>query len=490
DELAAEQLIIVNTAVKPYSRLQIAKYLELAKSQNDKLNPRQKGELNFFLQDYNKELRRSKDFDKRFDAFYYKDSLFTFSLNPVVGVDAVFNKSNLVYNRWIGGEIFGYIGKHFGFYANLRDHHENEPLLLNTYITDKSRANYRNGNEYSEMRGGVTWSWKWGSIGLIKDHFSWGNGYNGSNIFSGRTPSFPYLNLKLQPVKWLNFNYVHAWLVSEVIDSLRSYQFSNGTRQVMRPKYLASNFLTIFPNKKINFSVGNSVVYSDVGIYPAYLIPVFFYKSIDHSTGSSNYIGQNAQMFFDISYRPFRKVHSYVSLFLDEIGLNRMFDRAAHSNFYSFKGGIKISNIIYKTSILIEYTRTNPATYSHFIPTTTFESNLYNLGHYLGDNAREWYVKFTYKPLKQVKINVSYLYAQVGTQYEYTTGYDVWGLPFLDNIEWSNNLLSIETHYQMTNDIFARVGFKSAKIFGEKKNVYTPSILQGNYFFSSLNFDF
>ncbi|MCK7533926.1 MAG: hypothetical protein MZV63_24305 [Marinilabiliales bacterium] len=40
------------------------------------------------------------------------------------------------------------------------------------------------------MKGGVTWSWKWGWIGLIKDNFIWGNNYNGANIFDGKNPYF------------------------------------------------------------------------------------------------------------------------------------------------------------------------------------------------------------------------------------------------------------------------------------------------------------
>ena len=45
------------------------------------LNARQQKELDFYLKDFNKELRPGKNFNKRFDIFYYKDSLFTFNVS-------------------------------------------------------------------------------------------------------------------------------------------------------------------------------------------------------------------------------------------------------------------------------------------------------------------------------------------------------------------------------------------------------------------------
>jgi hypothetical protein len=78
-------------------------------------------------------------------------------------------------------------------------------------------ANY--GGDFSDSKGGISLYTWWGSIGLIKDNIVWGDSYNSSNIISGRAPSFPMLTLNLKPVRWLEFNYIHGWLVSNVIDS-------------------------------------------------------------------------------------------------------------------------------------------------------------------------------------------------------------------------------------------------------------------------------
>ena len=58
DELASEQIIEINSAVKPYSRLFIANKLSEADQQREVLNIRQQRELDFYLLDFGKEIGR------------------------------------------------------------------------------------------------------------------------------------------------------------------------------------------------------------------------------------------------------------------------------------------------------------------------------------------------------------------------------------------------------------------------------------------------
>ena len=46
------------------------------------------------------------------------------------------------------------------------------------------------------MTGGAAYTWKWGDISLLKDSPVWGSGYAGTNILSGRAPSF----MQLKPI--------------------------------------------------------------------------------------------------------------------------------------------------------------------------------------------------------------------------------------------------------------------------------------------------
>ena len=83
DELANTQVIELNSAIKPYSRRLIYEKLHEAETKQEQLTKRQQKDLAFFLKDYNKEVIPNKNFKRRYDLFYYRDSLFQFTFNPI-----------------------------------------------------------------------------------------------------------------------------------------------------------------------------------------------------------------------------------------------------------------------------------------------------------------------------------------------------------------------------------------------------------------------
>jgi hypothetical protein len=489
DELANQQVITLNTAIKPYSRHLIADKLVEAYSKKEQLTKSEQNQLDFFLKDYNKELLPGKKgYKKRLDLFYFKDSLFTLSLNPILGYEYWKNENGSAYHRWVGAEVFAYIGPHVGVYASLRDNHENQALELPPYLTQRPAAVYKgsaqSGGDFSEARGGIVYSWKWGCFGIVKDHFVWGSNYNGANIFSGKTPSFAHLKLNMKPVSWFEFNYVHGFLVSDILDTTRGYPAGAKERQVMVPKFLAANMFTITPFKGFNFSFGNSMVYSDE-FELAYLIPVYFFKSVDHTQTNTggNYLGQNAQFFFDISSRQLKYIHLYLSFFVDEVNISNMYDEEKQSNFFSGKIGAAITHpFIPNTTFIAEYTRTNPITYKHFVSTTTFESNGFNMGHYLRDNSEEIFLGIRYRPISQLYISASMTTARVGENYPYLgTGGSGKGLPFISETIWKNNSAAFKARYEVINDGFVFAGVEYGKINGDSAYVeaYTPALFRG-----------
>ena len=485
DELSNEQFISVNTAVKPYSRKQVAAWLAELEQKKDSLNKRQQDDLAFFLKDYNKEILPGKFPGKRLDLFYYKDSLFTFSLNPILGLRYFHNDSGSFYHSWGGAEAYAYVGSHLGIYAALRDNHEDILMALPEYLnTDRGNVykvdGVSRGGDYSEMTGGITYSWNWGSLGLIKDRYTWGDNSFGANIFSDKAPSFAQLKLRIHPTEWIDFNYLHGWLVSGVIDSSNSYWTGSGTRLTFRPKYVAANLLTFTVWKRLKASIGNSIVYGDMPVQPAYLIPFFFYKSVDHSMSNagSNNLGQNSQMFFNISSRQIKYLHLYTSVFIDEISFSNMWDEEKQSNFFSFKIGAELSNFPLKNvQLQAEYTRNNPLVYRHYIPTATFSSNEYGMGHYLGDNSQEIALGVTVKPVSKLTARLQWIFAQKGEEFPYTgqagTEGDGLGNPFLESWYWQSAELSLNANYQLLNDCYFYAGIKLSNQEGVKKEVYS-----------------
>jgi hypothetical protein len=218
-----------------------------------------------------------------------------------------------------------------------------------------------------------------------------------------------------------------------------------------------------------------------------------FYKSVDHTYNatdkSGRNVGQNSQMFFDISSRNIKKVHLSATLFIDELSTSRIFNDTVW-NFWSLKTSMRITDLIPNTFITAEYTRTMPLNYKHHIPTTTFESNGYNLGHYLMDNAQEIYLAVQVKPVKTLSLKMAWMLAQKGKDYDELGGSRL-GNPFMDTVEWENKSLALQARYQVINDGYLFVHYLYSNITGDLDK-YTPPMYHGkqNTISFGLNFGF
>jgi hypothetical protein len=510
DELANAKLIEINSAVKPYSRVFIAEKLDEASKQQDQLTKRQQKELEFYLKDYRLELEYTTKGMKPLNIFpksehlatslnplglHYRDSIFAFSVRPIWGIDYYANSNGSAYHRWGGIDAFAYVTKNLGGYTSLRDNYESEiltdPDYFNQYQSAPLKVRSDGGADYSEARGGLMVSWNWGAVGVVKDHTEWGNNYNGSNIFSGHNPSFAQIKLQLTPIRWFEFNYFHGWLVSEVVDSTHSYWDGDKYRVVFYPKYIAANMFTFRPVRHLEISVGNSIVYSDMNVHLAYLIPFLFYKSVDHTLNATyNYgqAGQNSQLFLDISSRNIKNLHLFLSLFVDEFSMSRVTDPDRY-NFLSWKGGFRLSNWPVHNLILTgEYTYTFPMVYQHNIATTTFETNQFNLGHYLRDNSQEIYFALQFKPVRGLSVDLSYDLGLHYNNYDYATSTDVDSKPVMQDLTWRSGQLALLGRYEFLNNayVFAGVTLGNVEGFNVDDELpqyyldkYTPAIFQG-----------
>ena len=499
DELAAAKIIDINSAVKPFTRKYIAGKLNEALKTSEKLNKRQKSDLEFYLNEFKLEIEPLHDF-KKINIFrkkknlatsinpiglFYKDSLFTLSLKPIWGINYFFSEKGSVFHRWGGAEGYAYMGKHWGFYASLRDNTESKILSDTSFFTQMEGGAYKrgaNGADYSEMRGGITYSWDWGSIGIVKDHLTWGSGNHGAIIFTDRAPSIAQIKFRVKPVKWFELNYYHGWLVSMVVDQIHSDTTIDPPREVYKPKYIAANIYTFSPWRRLNISFGNSIIYSDMSVQPAYLIPLLFYKSIDH-TLNSEIDNQNSQMFFDVSSRQVKHLHLYGTLYVDELKVERITNDTLH-NFWSLKVGGQVSNLLINNiSIIAEYTMSMPITYEHRVTTLTYESNNFYNGFYLQDNSQEYYLSVGYKPMRGVHFIMSYLLAQHGPDYEYNLQSDekVDSHPFMERVTWQNKTISLKAAYEFISNSYLFFEFMNSNITGEEDQVikYTPEFFRG-----------
>jgi hypothetical protein len=212
--------------------------------------------------------------------------------------------------------------------------------------------------------------------------------------------------------------------------------------------------------------VGNSVIWSDPRLSPYYLMPFFFYKSVDHGM-NSGIDNNNAQMFIDISSHNIKHLHLYGTLFIDELSTERF--TTPDYNFFSWKGGARAGNFRFLPNLWLtaECTFTYPLTFQHYVPVITYENQGYNMGHWLRDNSRSWWFALDYKPIRAMNIRLWHERSERGPDYQSIGGARV-GLPYLETIEWSNVTTGLEIRYLITGGVQAKVSLIKSDIEGEE----------------------
>ncbi len=531
EELTTDGVISSNAAIKPYTRDVIARMLVEAQSKDTLLDRRQKEDLQFYLQDYALEcdtLPTYSSYGHRHVTQWItevsnlsladpslhiltKDKIFRMRVRPILGMDLSFNKHGMLMHRVYGAEIQMDIAKHLSIWGSLRDNSwsgqgiDGSKITKPQYLNNLAGVQYKEANyggDFSDSRGGVSlYAW-WGSISVQRERITWGDAQHCSNILSAHNPAVPMVTLQITPCKWFQFDYFHAWLVSNVIDSTYWYDenYKDGvTKRNYRPanKFMAANMFTFMPIKYIQFSFGNSIVYAERNVQAAYFIPIAFYKSLDHlltkGLGTEN---QNSQAFASITLRPTDHLRLYGSFFIDEFKLDRLKASNPQHNLYSYLVGFNWSGWPVKGLALRgEFTRSNIANYEHSIPVLTYTSNSYQMGHYMGSNAQSIWLQLSYRPTRSLRLTLDYTQDTKYTAYDYIRG-DIKTIisqtPFKDVI-WRNDEVTFRAVYEVFNNCYAHVdlSYNNARAAKpEDLNKYSPVYLQGKNVTASMGLSF
>ena len=532
DELVTDGVICAQTAVRPYTRNQVAKMLVDAQTADSLLNIRQKKELAFYLNEFALERDTMVNnyvqytdhttynlslADPQF-SYMTKDKMFKMRLRPILGANILASSKGAILQRWYGVDLQMDVAKHLSIWGSLRDNSwsgnwlnkqyyptnddrrngarihygasQTQPALSPISGVQYKEANY--GGDFSDSKGGISlYSW-WGSISLQRENIRWGDAYHASNILSGRAPAAPMISLQLTPCKWFQFDYFHAWLVSNVADSTY-YYLENTTKpgvqdKEYRPlnKFMAANMFTVTPIKQLSFSFGNSIVYAEQNIQAAYLIPIAFYKSLDHlltkGIASQN---QNSQLFGSLSIRPVDHLHLYASVYIDEFKLSRLKPSNAEHNPVSYLVGFNWSGWpIDGLSLRGEFMRSYIACYTHSIDVLTWESNSYNMGHYMGDNAQSIYGELAYRPVRGLLLKLSYTHDTKYNSYAYlrdNISETIAQKPF-DQPIYRNQEVRLDGIYEPHPNMYMTlsIGYNNAQGFDNIKTNALPSELLGS----------
>jgi hypothetical protein len=157
-----------------------------------------------------------------------------------------------------GFEIWGSMGKNknWGYQVYYRDYTETGNIISNNLNESPKPGRILVGAQnttsinYSDIRASLNYQFNNGNITVGKDNLKWGYGENGNIVLSNKAPSYPYIKLDYNPIKWLSFNYTHAWLNSNITDSSLSYlnnsgRLENDKRIIFVQKFMAIHIFNL-----------------------------------------------------------------------------------------------------------------------------------------------------------------------------------------------------------------------------------------------------
>ena len=492
ERMSLKKVITSNEFQKQLTRNEIANYLQIVEGKKDRLTTMEKDELSWYKKEYYDELNPTngnyvselKDgllnssTERRIRPFYYRDSSFTFSFSPSLLVTMGSKAKESYYKRSWGFKMYGEIDKNFGFSLGFAENLEAwKSVDTKKQLTSETGAvlsqNKNNSIEFSETTGSILYGNNWITTGLTKEFFSLGSGYRSQLILSTKAPSFPSIYFRLTPAKWFTYYFMHGWLLSRVTDSLATYKtlFNGNPRTIEGEKYFVMHALQIKPIENLSLTVGETIIYSDKSPYLGYFIPFLFYRSVDHAiTFGGAESGNNGSIFMDWNYYHPLGFKLYGSAFLDEFSLTRFLKGENDRNQFGYTVGTAVYDLgIQGLMTRIEYTRILPWVYSNWIPTQTYMNANYLLGHYIGQNADQFYLQFDYRFMRALETKVWSEYIRHGGFASVENQYQDPGEPFLYGLRRNETNIGLEVSYEYLHDLFGKVYYQYSNVTDEDK---------------------
>ena len=468
-------IITVNDLSYPISKTWISGLLlELRKKQNE-LSSLEVKELEWYLRRY--ALERNLN-GKILAEWNYIENKFMTRILPIAGYGISSVGNNGGFTKKVGFHWDGYYSDYFGASFEYLDTGEFGNNVDRTKLYSNRTGHFikgaPNGIEFSDVRGQLNFNWSWGTISLKKDYNKWGHGKFGQLVLSGKASSYPQIELRLHPTKWIDFYYIHGWLNSLVIDSSKSFYYGSSNIQPRlfeeyKSKYIVANFLSIRPNTWLNFSLGNSFVYSG-DLRPEMFLPFMYYKVMDHNTGRGGTGDGNGMIYFDVSVKYPNKFKFYSTLLIDVLEVRDLLKGKAYTSWLGYTVGASVVDLgINHLDLTIEYTKTNPWLYENKYDNTNYKHLNYSLGHWIGQNADLLSIEFKYSFLRGLNISLlGQIFRKGGLGDIYIAYHDPPDLPFLYAPKRTETKIELQADYEILHNLYLQGRYRFSDISDEK----------------------
>ena len=508
ERMAQKGAIEFNDLMKPVDRATVFNLLNQLQ-QNKNLTKIERDELTFYISYYSfdnlekayipKSLTVFKQIKKNLfkepHILNYSDDNFRLMVDPLaeIGFQGSKKTSQLVST---GFQMMGYAGKRIGFQLSVRDVNETgdyDSLRIDNTLMGFNRKQTINTNllSYSQFNANLSYRFNKGMITVGQDQNVLGYGKTGNLVLSSKSPSYPYYRFQYNPTKWMSVNYMHAWLQSGVIDSLKSYGTGNsvygGKRESFIPKFYAIHFVEVRPMKGLSVHLGESIVYTDQ-LEPAYLMPLTFFKAYDNNKYNDKITtGANGQFFMGISSRnQIPKTHLYAQLFIDEIRVSNIFNSTKSRNQIAYQIGASVTDIgLPYLTLTAELNKVYPFVYRNFLPAQNYSNSNYPLGDWMGSNADRFELIANYHPKPRLNLRAYYRVMAKGgagsiEQQYFLTPSPIYGF----DPQYKTNKFSFESSYELYSNVNILFGYSAYQMKPLLQNPITSDMVNIGLVFS------
>ncbi len=234
-----------------------------------------------------------------------------------------------------------------------------------------------------------------------REKMTLGYGYNSKLVMSGDHPVMDFLKFNID-FGFVDFTSIHASTVGE-FSEIHEERYT---------KYFAMNRFKFEFEDLADFGVGEVIVYSGRGMDLAYVNPLLFYKFAEMSLQDRD----NGLAFLDFKTNFLKNIEFHGTFFLDENLIGHLQNLSRYSNKTAYQlGGMWYEAFgINDLSLFAEYTKIRPYVYTHKSLTDNYTSYGQLVGHRIGPNSDELFVKAAYNINEWIRPSLSYSYIRAG----------------------------------------------------------------------------
>ena len=431
----------------------------------------------------------SRRYTNGLDFASVKAEDYSVQVNPLLYVNlgyadrALFDQDRTQLFTWQntrGLRLSGKFGAHIFFESRLEENQRVVPIpnvqkrtaprLGNVkYEVDDGSIGLTEPYDYFVGTGMVGFRNKFFELRLGRDRNHWGLGKSSVQL-SHYAPAYDQFQIRTTVGK---VQYVNLFSGFSDLSSLTN---DFALSQTIPRKYGAFHRLSFNPTPRFQFGVFESVIFAPDSVRSgfdfSYLNPVIFYRAVETDRGSAG----NAVIGGDFSWvvRPGLQVYS--QMILDEFRISeiRKPGRGWWGNKWSWMMGFYMIDPLpfaENLTLRLEYTRTRPFTYSHFISNQGYIHYGDFLAQPAGPNSEDLGIFMTYQPRPRIFVAANFAMTVRGRNTEdvnfgtdpgvsYETRIGEFGHHILQGIPQTHILGEVHGGYEVLPQLYLEVAFQ------------------------------